>query len=73
MNIKEIVSDTKHKELRVAVRELSAKNEVTIAQAYSGVVGRVREEFPNYEPYKSFPSFYEVYKRQNRKEAKGKL
>lgn len=63
MNIKEIVSDKKNNLLRDAVAIWSHNANVGLMQAYSGVMGTIQEEFPNYEPYKNFESFKHSYYR----------
>ena len=66
MNIKEIVSDKTNQSLRNEVSQWSHKNNVGLAQAYSGVIGRVQEEYPKYEPYSSFESFYQMLYRKHK-------
>jgi hypothetical protein len=57
MNVNKIVGDTDWNELCEAVLKVSHLHNVSRKQAYYMVVDRVRMEFNNWEPYKTYESF----------------
>ena len=64
MNISEIL--TSKKELFTAVHKRSHTLNVSLKQAYYGVLSEVQKEFPKYQPYANFESFKIMYYRKSR-------
>jgi len=65
MKIKEIAVDKKS--LFESVFERSHKLNVSLKQAYYGVLSEVQKEFPNYNPYSGYESFKTAfYRKQNK-------